>query len=67
VPTVNLDTGSTKTRRGAHEIIYAQNTAEREGKRLNVRACYLLDLEGDLIATSRALYEDSIELTKFGG
>jgi ketosteroid isomerase-like protein len=53
---------------GKHRIIVLQReTAERDGKRLDHKAFYLLDFDGDLIASVRAAYEDQALLREFWG
>jgi uncharacterized protein len=51
---------------GEHSIVlYQRNTAERQGKRLDLRTFYLLEFDGDRIAAGRAFYEDQAQLTEF--
>ena len=46
-------------------VLYQRNTGERAGKHLDVRACYVLDFDGDRISAGRAHYDDQAQLAAF--
>jgi ketosteroid isomerase-like protein len=48
-------------------VVLQRDTAEREGKHLDLKAIYLLGFEGDRIASVHSFYEDDALLTAFWG
>jgi hypothetical protein len=48
-------------------VVLQRDTAEREGKHLDLKAIYLLGFEGDRIASVQSFHEDDALLTAFWG
>jgi ketosteroid isomerase-like protein len=46
-------------------VVYQRNTGQRAGRRLDLRACYVLEFDGDRIAAGRAFYEDQSQVAAF--